>query len=937
MPPEVNPWNQLKQVFYKETSLFFSSPVAYLFLLCYAGVSLFTVFWGESFFARNIADVRPLFEWMPLFLIFLCSAVTMRLWSEERRTGTLESVLTSPAPLWTFVVGKFLACLFLLACALVLTVGFPLTVSALGDLDWGPVSAGYLATLVLGATYLALGLLVSSQTQNPIISLLGSVVLGGGLYFLGSPKLTALAGEPAAQWLRLLGTGSRFESITRGVIDFRDLGYYFGLTLVFLTLNAYFLERQRWSKSGASVRRSDWRTVAALIAANALGLNLWLGQLPWFRLDVTEGRQYSLSSATVRQIENLNEPLTIKAYFSRKTHPLLAPLVPQIKDLLREYQARSKGQILVEFIDPQSDPKAEEQAKGEFGIEPVPFQITDRYQASIVSSYFNIVVKYGDSHEILGFKDLIEVKTRAAEGLDVQLRNPEYDITRAVKKVVDRYQRGGKIWHLVNQPVTLELFVSEPDRLPQGLKDFRTTLESKVRKFTEESEGKLSVKWLDPDRDSQARESAQRYGLKAMAQNFIDPNSFYFYLVLGQGEKLIQIPLDDLSEAAFERNFNAALQRFATGFSKTLAVHTRDGNTPTLLQEFLGDDLNIESEDLSDGTVNGQAEALLLLAPEDLSGKELYALDQFLMRGGAVIACTSPYLADLGSGELSLTESKSGLDEWLKHYGIAIAKELILDARCAALPIPITRYVGGYPVREIRMLDYPYLLDIREEGFAEKHPALSDLNQVIMPWASPLKFEKTDDGKAMPQTLLRSSPKSWTSASLNVNPLLDESGQAIFAPGGAQTSETVAAVVSGALSSYFTGEESKKLASDVEGIASAVITSSPESAKLIVLSAPMMFDDTVTRLFGSIGSGDTYGNLSFLGNLVDWATEDDSLLGIRARSHFKRTLYPVERGEQVVWEYLNYLSSLVLLGAMGLAARYLNYRRRSRYFSLTES
>ena len=90
----------VKKVAGKEISLFFSSPVAYLFIGVFALVTLFVFFWGESFFARNIADVRPLFEWMPLLLIFMCSTITMRQWSEERRTGTLEHVLTQPAPLW---------------------------------------------------------------------------------------------------------------------------------------------------------------------------------------------------------------------------------------------------------------------------------------------------------------------------------------------------------------------------------------------------------------------------------------------------------------------------------------------------------------------------------------------------------------------------------------------------------------------------------------------------------------------------------------------------------------------------------------------------------------------------------------------------------------------------------------------------------------------
>ena len=102
----------------KEVLLFFSSPVAWLFLGSFTAVTLFIFFWVESFFARNVADIRPLFEWMPVLLIFLSGALTMRMWSEERRTGTLEHILTQPASTWRFVLGKFRACFILLLLAL---------------------------------------------------------------------------------------------------------------------------------------------------------------------------------------------------------------------------------------------------------------------------------------------------------------------------------------------------------------------------------------------------------------------------------------------------------------------------------------------------------------------------------------------------------------------------------------------------------------------------------------------------------------------------------------------------------------------------------------------------------------------------------------------------------------------------------------------------
>ena len=115
-------WASVQRIARKELTLFFSSPIGYLFLGSYLAVTLFAFYWGEAFFARNIADVRPMFEWLPVLLVFLCAALTMRMWSEERRSGTLEFVATVPVSTWSFVAGKYLACLVLLAIALALTL-----------------------------------------------------------------------------------------------------------------------------------------------------------------------------------------------------------------------------------------------------------------------------------------------------------------------------------------------------------------------------------------------------------------------------------------------------------------------------------------------------------------------------------------------------------------------------------------------------------------------------------------------------------------------------------------------------------------------------------------------------------------------------------------------------------------------------------------------
>src|SRR5574344_197831 len=126
-------------IYNKELKSFFSSSIAYIFIFCFLAVSLFSFFWVEGFFARNIADIKPLFEWLPILLIFLVSALTMKMWSEEKRTGTIEVLFSSPQKRLTYVLGKFSASLTLVIICLLMTVGIPTTVHFMGALDMGPV------------------------------------------------------------------------------------------------------------------------------------------------------------------------------------------------------------------------------------------------------------------------------------------------------------------------------------------------------------------------------------------------------------------------------------------------------------------------------------------------------------------------------------------------------------------------------------------------------------------------------------------------------------------------------------------------------------------------------------------------------------------------------------------------------------------------------
>ena len=984
MQPDITATRSIGRIARKEILLFFASPIAYLFLATFAAVTLFVFFWGEAFFSRNIADVRPLFEWMPVLLIFLCSTLTMRLWSEERRTGTIEYVISQPVPLWHFVAGKFAGCLLLLTVALLFTLLLPVSVALIADLDWGPVWAGYLATWLVGAFYLSIGIFLSARSDNQIVSLISAVGLCAIFYVLGTRTITDFFGQDIGEWLRLLGTGSRFDAITRGVIDLRDLYYFISVTAVFLALNTYVLERERWASSGAASgkNRNGWRGLTALIIVNALVANLWLGQLPWLRIDATHGNQYSISDATQSYLTQLQEPLLIRGYFSSKTHPLLSPLVPQIRDLIREYEIAGNGQVRSEFIDPISNPELEEEANQKYGIRPVPFQVADRYQSSIVSSYFDVLVQYGDEYQILGFRDLIEVNVGTGTDVDVQLRNPEHDLTRAIRKVLQSYQASGNLFDTVKGELQFTGYVSADEALPAQLLEFKHTLSGALEEVIRDSNGRLRSSFVDPRANdgAVAQQIATDLGFQPMATSLFSNEQFYFYLTLskvnGDRGELIQIPLDDMTEASFERNLDAAIKRFASGFTKTLALVRPEPAAPpnqfnpaspvaggpqfNQIENLLGADLSINDEDLSDGQVSGDADILMLLAPQALSEQQLFAVDQFLMQGGTVILSSSGFSAGLSRGLSEMQIHHSGMADWLAHHGLELDNNLVMDPQNAAFPLPVNRSVGGFQIQEIKMLDYPYFIDVRGEGLNQDNPITSDLPQATIAWGSPILVDAEKNTGREITELLRSSDRAWLSSSTSIVPRFDTNGNSQYYPQGQQSSHLLAVISAGRFDSFYQGKLSPLLTqteqdpsttaesegdndqhfeeeSESDTIVSSVIERSPESARIILFASNDFLRDQVVGLAGSVNGSSYLNTLQLVSNSIDWSLEDASLLSIRSRGHFNRTLPPMEKSDQLFWEYLNYGALVLLLGLIALLQHQTQRARQKRHQQMLTS
>ncbi len=224
----------------REFKAAFVSPIAYIYLITF----LCLVHWLflRNFFILGEATLRGFFQLVPWVYLFFVPAVAMGKWAEERKTGTIELLFTMPILKRDVVAGKFLAGLWLIGMTLLLTFPLPVTVALLSKVDWGPVIGGYLGLLLLGGSYLAIGLWLSSLTDNQIIAFILGVAACFALYIIGEPIVTSGLPPIVVSLLQYLSLGSHFEAIGRGVIDSRDLIYYFSIIGFFLFLNLKTLE-----------------------------------------------------------------------------------------------------------------------------------------------------------------------------------------------------------------------------------------------------------------------------------------------------------------------------------------------------------------------------------------------------------------------------------------------------------------------------------------------------------------------------------------------------------------------------------------------------------------------------------------------------------------------------------------------------------------------
>ena len=375
-------FGNIKAIAKRELGGYFSSPVAYVFIVIFLLLTGFFTFTMGDFFERGQANLDSFFMWHPWLYLFLVPCVGMRLWAEERRVGTIELLLTKPVTLWQAVVGKFLASWIFLGLSLALTFPVVITVNYLGSPDNGVIVGAYLGSLLMAGAYLAISCMTSAMTRNQVISFILSVVICLFLVLCGYPPVTGLLSRLDKPWLvdlvSSLSVMTHFQPFSTGLVNSQDIVFFLLIIAFALFANGIIILNHQASSDRLIKRKAFERilySTGGIAAMFVVMVSAYIvAGTAKFRLDITQDREHTLSLGTKRILDSLDSRVTVRFYCTESGNsmpPQLKEYAQRVEDMLHEYERESKGHIVVEKLDPQPDSEAEDSARVD-GIEGRP-------------------------------------------------------------------------------------------------------------------------------------------------------------------------------------------------------------------------------------------------------------------------------------------------------------------------------------------------------------------------------------------------------------------------------------------------------------------------------------------------------------------------------------------------------------------------------------
>lgn len=897
----------------RELAAYFTNPAAYIvtgLFLIFSGVLFFS-----TFFLNGRADLRNYFSLLPLLLSLFVPALTMRLFSEELRSGSFETLLTLPVTEVQITIGKFLAAFVTSAAMICPTLFYVVTARVFGRVDAGPIVGGFAGALFLCAAYSAIGIFASGSTKNQIIAFFTALSVSFALTLVGS--LLVFLPAPLVSFFSWLSVTTHFQSISRGIVDSRDMLYFVALSAGFLlfTIKKFVIN---WTKENS---------VDLALALVILILANLAGSKAFFRLDLTEQKIYSLSKASKELVHNLQEPLSVNVFFSSDLPAPYNNVDQYLRDILLEYKAAANKNFTYKFFDMNKEDSQE--AARSYGLNQTQVQKVETTEVSAKAVWMSAAIVYGDN--VKTFDSL-----NSTAGL-------EYTLTTSMSKMISTNDA------IASLNGGLNLILYPANELKgygiAGLDKIEGKAKNAASQLNKKFNGQINFSVRDTS-GQEALDLAEKYGIQSV--NYDDPDTkekkitaLGLVLELDGNFRTIPLKLQNffgwrlLGAENLEEDISSSIESllaktvevaYITGHDElSLSGNPYNSNelTAETFKNVLSDIYTFKEVNLSENDIPLNIKCAIVNGPKKaFSDKELRKLDQFVMKGGNILFCLAP-LAEEGNGSSmpKYVKPETGLDKLLSAYGIVPGADYVMDEKA------YTQNQGRG--QSVKMNWAPL---VGHEQLDRKNPITKYIPEMIFLQNGSIDISGAKENSDAKVTVLASSSdKSWT-ASENI---ILYPGY-IFPPDDKEKihKNNLAVLVEGKFKSAFAGvppeKDESESGKDVEKGAQTDAISANEWLDKGVQNAKVLLINSAQVATQQLIDENGREPMSyFMRNSVDYLNGEEDYCDMRAKGISVNLLNTQNAALATIFKLFNQFGLAVLVAIAGLIVWRLRAVRRN--------